>query len=123
MIIALIATGAALHFARDLTMPVALAFFFAVILSPAVERLRRLAIPNSIAAAMVMLVVLGAMAGLVRLTMDPARAWFERAPSVLQDLETKLRPIQQVAVRLDKVAAQAERVAGGASQSSADATM
>jgi predicted PurR-regulated permease PerM len=123
VIIALIATGAALHFARDLTMPVALAFFFAVILSPAVERLRRLAIPNSIAAAMVMLVVLGAMAGLVRLTMDPARAWFERAPSVLQDLETKLRPIQQVAVRLDKVAAQAERVAGGASQSSADATM
>ena len=115
MILAIIATGAALHLARDLTMPVALALFFGVILSPAVERLRRLGFPNSVAAAIVMLAVLIGLAALVRVTMDPARAWFERAPSVLSDVERKLRPLQQVAVRLDKVAAQAERVAGGPS--------
>ena len=120
MILAIVAVGAALHLARDLTMPVALAVFFAVILSPAVERLRRFAIPNSIAAAIVMLTVVAVLATLVRVTIEPARDWFERAPSVLSDVERKLRPLQQVAVRIDKVAAQAERVAGGAFQASPD---
>ncbi len=120
MIVAIIATGAALHLARDLTMPVGLALFFAVILSPAVERLRRFAIPNSIAAAIVMLTVLGGLAALVRVTLEPARGWFERAPSVLSDVERKLRPLKQLAVRIDKVAAQAERMAGGTAQASPD---
>jgi predicted PurR-regulated permease PerM len=120
VILAIVAVGAALHLARDLTMPVALAVFFAVILSPAVERLRRFAIPNSIAAAIVMLSVVAVLAILVRVTIEPARDWFERAPSVLSDVERKLRPLQQVAVRIDKVAAQAERVAGGSFQPSPD---
>ncbi len=120
VILAIIAIGAALHLARDLTMPVALAVFFAVILSPAVERLRRFAIPNGVAVAIVMLTVLAAIAMLVRVTVEPARDWFERVPSVLSDVERKLRPLQQVAVRIDNVAAQAERVAGGASQAAPD---
>ena len=104
---------AALHLARDLTVPVALALFFAVILSPAVERLRRLGLPNGIAAAIVMLAVLGVLAALVNVTVDPAREWFDRAPRLLSEVEAKFRPLRQVSVQIDQVAAQAERVTGG----------
>jgi predicted PurR-regulated permease PerM len=112
IIFATIATVAALHLARDLTMPVALALFFAVILSPAVERLRRLGLPNGIAAAAVMLAVVGVLAAVVNLTLDPAREWFERAPRLIAEAETKFRPLRQVSVQIDKVAAQAEQVTG-----------
>ncbi|HEY7378947.1 MAG TPA: AI-2E family transporter [Steroidobacteraceae bacterium] len=112
IILAIIAVVAALHLGREVTMPVGLALFFAVILSPAVERLRRLGLRNGIAAALVMLMVVAALATLVQFIKDPAQAWFERAPSVLSDVERKLRPLQRVAVRIDKVAAQAERVTG-----------
>ncbi|HZF24713.1 MAG TPA: AI-2E family transporter [Steroidobacteraceae bacterium] len=115
MVLAGIAVVAALHLGREVTMPIGLALFFAVILSPAVERLRRLGLRNGIAAAVVMLMVVGALATLIQLTKDPAQAWFARVPSVLSDVERKLRPLQQVAVRIDNVAAQAERVTGGAS--------
>jgi predicted PurR-regulated permease PerM len=112
IVLAVIAVIAALHLGREVTMPIGLALFFAVILSPAVERLRRMGLRNGIAAALVMLMVVAALATLVQFIKDPARAWFERAPSVLTDVERKLRPLQQVATRIDRVAAQAERVTG-----------
>jgi predicted PurR-regulated permease PerM len=122
IILAIIAVVAALHLGREVTMPIGLALFFAVILSPAVERLRRLGLRNGLAAALVMLMVVAALATLVQFIKDPAQAWFQRAPSVLTDVERKLRPLQQVAVRIDKVAAQAERVTGATPATTPNAT-
>jgi predicted PurR-regulated permease PerM len=122
IILAVVAVVAALHLGREVTMPIGLALFFAVILSPAVERLRRMGLRNGFAAALVMLMVVAALATLVQFIKDPAQAWFERAPSVLTDVERKLRPLQQVAVRIDKVAAQAERVTGATPATTPNAT-
>jgi predicted PurR-regulated permease PerM len=112
-LLAVLAVLAALYFARPVIVPVALAVFFALLLYGPVERLRRWKLPRPFGSAVVMLILLGIVTGLVDATISPAREWLERAPKVLREVERKIRPLQQVAVRIDEVAARAERVAGG----------
>lgn len=110
--LATLAVFAIFYFAHALLMPVVLALFFATVLSPAVEKLRRW-MPGMVAAALVMLLVAGAIASLVNATMEPAREWVERAPRLLSDVDRKVRPLRRFAVKIDEVAAQAGRVTGG----------
>jgi predicted PurR-regulated permease PerM len=116
-LLAVLAVLAALHFARAMIVPVALALFFALLLYGPVERLRRWKLPRAVGSAVVMLVLLGIVTVLVDATISPAREWLERAPKVLRDVERKIRPLQQVAVRIDEVAQRAERVAEGSGRS------
>jgi predicted PurR-regulated permease PerM len=112
--LAVLGTFAVLFFAHALLVPVVLALFFAMVLSPAVEALRRRGVPGIVAAALVMLLVAGTLASLVNATMEPAREWVERAPRVLSDVDRKIRPLQRLVVKIDEVAAQAGRVTGAA---------
>ena len=110
--LATLAVFAILYFAHALLMPVVLALFFAMVLSPAVDKLRRW-MPGIVASALVMLLLAGAIASLVNATMEPAREWVERAPRLLSDVDRKVRPLRRFAVKIDEVAAQAGRVTGG----------
>ncbi len=110
--LATLAVFAILYFTHALLMPVVLALFFAMVLSPAVEMLRRW-MPGIVAAALVMLLLAGAITSLVNATMEPAREWVERAPRLLLDVDRKVRPLRRFAVKIDEVAAQAGRVTGG----------
>ncbi len=101
-----------LYVARALIMPVVLALFFAMVLSPAVEGLRRRGIPGIVASAVVMLMLAAAIGVLVDVTIEPAREWVERTPRLLSDIDRKIRPLQRMAVKIDEVAAQAGRVTG-----------
>ena len=112
VILAALAVFAAAYFAHALIMPVVLALFFAMVLSPAVEAMRRRGVPGIIAAALVMLLLAGGIASLVNATWEPAREWVERMPRVLSDLDRKVRPLRRFAVKIDEVAAQAGRVTG-----------
>jgi predicted PurR-regulated permease PerM len=112
--LAVLGTFAVLFFAHALLVPVVLALFFAMVLSPAVEALRRRGVPGIVAAALVMLLVAGTVASLVNATMEPAREWVERAPRVLSDVDRKIRPLRRLVVKIDEVAAQAGRVTGAA---------
>jgi predicted PurR-regulated permease PerM len=111
--LATVAALAALRAGKPVLVPVALGVFFAMILSGWVERLRRWRLPRTVASGLVMVVLLGLGALVIQSTVEPARDWLERAPSVLRDLERKIRPVQRVAVQIDEVAQRAERVAGG----------
>jgi predicted PurR-regulated permease PerM len=110
--LAVLAVFAALYFAHALLMPVVLALVFAMLLSPAVEALRRVGMPGIVASALVMLLLAGTIASIVNATMEPAREWIERAPRVLSDLDRKVRPLRRFVVKIDEVAAQAGRVTG-----------
>jgi predicted PurR-regulated permease PerM len=112
-ILTVLAVLAALHAGRGFLIPIALSLFFALLLAPAVRRLRVWRLPRPLGAAVVMLVMLASVAGIVEMTVEPARQWLERAPTVLREIERKIRPLQRMAVRLDEVAAHAERVAEG----------
>ncbi|MCI0434332.1 MAG: AI-2E family transporter, partial [Gemmatimonadetes bacterium] len=111
-ILAGVALFAVLYFASALIVPVVLALFFAIVLSPAVEALRRRSVPGMLAAALVMLLLAGAIGSLVDATMEPAREWVERAPRVLSEVDRKVRPLRRFVVKIDEVAAQAGRVTG-----------
>jgi predicted PurR-regulated permease PerM len=110
--LAILAVFAVLYFAHALLMPVVLALVFAMLLSPAVEALRRVGMPGILASALVMLLLAGTVASLVNATMEPAREWIERAPRVLSDVDRKVRPLRRLVVKIDEVAAQAGRVTG-----------
>jgi predicted PurR-regulated permease PerM len=112
IILATLGIFAVAYFAHALIMPVVLALFFAMVLSPPVEAMRRRGVPGILASALVMLLVAGVIASLVNATREPASEWVERAPRVLSDLDRKIRPIQRFAVKIDEVAAQAGRVTG-----------
>jgi predicted PurR-regulated permease PerM len=110
--LATLAVFAVLYFAHALLVPVVLALVFALVLSPAVEALRRRGVPGIVASGLVMLLLAATIASLVNVTMDPAREWVERAPRLLSDVDRKVRPLRRFVVQIDEVAAQAGRVTG-----------
>jgi len=112
-LLAVIATLAVLRSGRVVMIPVALAMFFAMLLSGAVERLKRWHFPRALASALVVGVLITGMVAIVQATITPARAWLERAPQLLREVERKIRPLQRVAVKINEVATRAERVADG----------
>ncbi len=112
-IIAALAILATLHLARGLLIPIAMALFIAMLFTPVVNRLTRWRVPRVLAAGSILLVLLGTVGAIVDTTIDPAREWLDRAPSVLKEVERKMRPLQRFALQLDTVAAHAERVADG----------
>lgn len=82
------------YFAAPILMPIALAFLLNMVLSPVMRGLTRLHIPNTVAAIVVILAILGLVVTVVYTLSEPAAQWMERAPTVLRDIERKLKPIK-----------------------------
>jgi predicted PurR-regulated permease PerM len=110
-IIALCCLAAALRLARDALIPLGLAMLVAFMLSGAVEALRRFRIPRALSAAVLLLLLGAAIAGVVDLIATPAQQWFHNAPQVLSTIEHKVRPARSVVRRLDYIARRAAALA------------
>lgn len=96
--IAMLFAGAAAVFyllgaARDILLPLFLALFLATVLYPVVERLRRVRVPPSLGAAIVVLGIGLFLAGTFYALIEPATQWMGRAPAVMDQIERKLLPI------------------------------
>ena len=105
-----IAVGVVLYFAQDAFIPVALALFLALLLTPAVDRLHRWHFPRGIAVALVMLGVLLAGAGAVNAVWNPAKEWLARAPQTLRTIDERVRPMRALFAQVDAVTERAERL-------------
>lgn len=96
-----------LYFARLFLLPLVLAVLLSLLLSPAVRSLQKIWIPVGLGAAVVVLFLVGLVAGTGYLLIDPAVNWFERAPSSIEHLEGKLRefrrPVEQIRRLTEKV--------------------
>jgi predicted PurR-regulated permease PerM len=112
-LLALLAVGVILYVAQDAFIPVAMASFLALLLSPAVDRLQRWRVPRGLAVATVMLVVLLAGAGAVHAGWNPAIEWLERAPQTLRKIDQRVRPLRAVIARLDEITERVGRLAQG----------
>jgi predicted PurR-regulated permease PerM len=121
-LLALLAVGVILYVAQDAFIPVAMALFLALLLSPAVDRLQRWHVPRGLAVAIVMLVVLLAAAGAVNAGWNPAIEWLERAPQTFRKIDQRVRPLRAVIARLDEITERAGRLAQGVAQSTKIAT-
>lgn len=113
LVLTLIAVTWALHWARAVLLPIAAAVLFALLLYPLVERLRRLRLSQSAAALVAILGVVGGLATVVDLTIEPARDWLDRAPRLLYEIEDRIRPLRHVLDKVESVTHQAERVTTG----------
>ena len=88
-----------LYFARDVFLPVILAYILSSLLAPAVRWLKRIHIAELAGAGLVLSIVLGLSAfGAYRLS-DPAMEWVQEAPQTLAKVRAKLRvlagPVEQ----------------------------
>ena len=112
-LLAFLAVGAILYFAAAAFIPVAIALFFALLLSPAVDALQRLRIPRALAAAIVMLALLLVGAAIVDAVSAPAKEWFARAPQTIRKIEQRIKPVRNVIAQVDAVKERADQLAEG----------
>jgi predicted PurR-regulated permease PerM len=96
-----------LRVARDLFLPLMLAFFLSFLLSPVLRVLKRARIPEAVGAALLLLVLAGGVGLGVYSLVTPASEWMAKAPDSLSRVQRKLRslrgPMQQVTRTADEV--------------------
>jgi len=114
-LVAVMGAGVVLYFAQDVLIPVAVAVFLAMLLTPAVDRLQRWGLRRGIAVTLVMIVVLSCAAAAVNAVWSPASDWLARAPQTLRQIDPRLRPLREIFERVDEVAERAGRLAQGGS--------
>jgi predicted PurR-regulated permease PerM len=112
-LLAFLAVGAILYFAAVAFIPVAMALFFALLLSPAVDGLQRLRMPGALAAAIVILALLLAGVAIVDAVSGPAKEWLARAPQTIRKIELRIRPVRSVIAQVDAVKEKADQLAQG----------
>lgn len=84
-----------LYFAQSLLVPIFLAIFLAILLSPFVAILRRLRLPSTVAAAAVVIALLGVLSLGVQQLAAPAGAWLDRWPEVRDQIEYRLNALSE----------------------------
>jgi predicted PurR-regulated permease PerM len=107
ILLSFLAVGAVLYFAQDVFIPVAVALFLALLLTPAVDRLQRWRLPRGAAVATVMFVVLAAAGFAINAVWTPATEWLARAPQTLRKIDPRLKPMREMFARVDAVAERA----------------
>ena len=110
IVIATILAIGALKVAEAAVVPVLFAVFIALLLSPAVDGLRRRHVPRIAAAMLVMTVLLAIVGACLNVTWEPARNWLDAAPATFRQLETKVKPVTRFIGKVQSVSTQAERM-------------
>jgi predicted PurR-regulated permease PerM len=118
LVIATVVAGAALYFAQEVFVPIALGLLFTALFRPLVPALSRLRIPAPVTAILVVLGVLALFGGSIFLLSGPVKEWVSEAPRTLAAARGKLdkirRPIKQVSQAVEKAQ---QEVTGGQEKS------
>lgn len=105
-----------LYFARDVFLPVVLAYILSSILAPPVRWLKRIYIAELAGAGLVLSVVLGLSAyGVYRLS-DPAMEWVQEAPQTLAKVRAKLRGLAGPVEQAKETTKELEKMTWGATR-------
>jgi predicted PurR-regulated permease PerM len=101
-----------LYFARAFFLPIVLAVLLDFLLSPIIRTLKRARIPEPLGAALLLLVLLGALGVGVYTLTEPARTWVEMAPQSLRRVQSRMselrKPVEQVTRTAEQVEAATE---------------
>lgn len=107
VVIATVVAGAALYFAQEIFIPIALGLLFTALFRPIVPMLSRFRIPAPVTAILVVLGCLGVFGTSVFLLSKPVKTWVSEAPKTLAAARGKLeklrRPIKQVSQAVERV--------------------
>ncbi|MGH9778196.1 MAG: AI-2E family transporter [Candidatus Acidiferrales bacterium] len=96
-----------LHVAQGLLLPITLSVLLSILLAPAMRGLRKLRLPDPVAAALILVVLVVALGyGMYRLW-APAVEWMAKSPEALHQIEHTLskikKPVEQVSQTTDQV--------------------
>lgn len=93
--LAILAVMYTLYFARSLLMPMVVALFFALLLSPLVEALKRFYVPRTLSAVLI-LCIIGGPAGLLASQLaEPAQRWATAIPGLADQLSQHMEDLTQ----------------------------
>lgn len=102
-----LATLYTLRLARPFILPVVFALLLDFLLTPAVRWLRKLRVPEPVGAALVLLALVGVIAGIGYNLAAPAASWVQRAPETMATARERLavlrRPVEQVTRAAEQV--------------------
>jgi predicted PurR-regulated permease PerM len=112
---------AALHFGRDLLIPLAAAVLLSLLFAGTVEALRRVHIPRALSALVLLLALAAALGATLEAIAVPAQQWLANAPRSLATIEQRIRPAQSALRRLENLARRAASLAGSPERSPAAA--
>jgi predicted PurR-regulated permease PerM len=104
-----------LYFARSFLLPIVLALLFSLLLSPFVRLLKRfLRLPEPIGAGVVLLGLLGIVAGGVYELSGPASDWVQKAPASMRKVEARLRELRRPVLLFGRATEQVAKIADAA---------
>lgn len=102
-----------LRVARDLLLPLMLAFFLSFLLSPLLRMLKRAHIPEALGAALLLMVLVGGVGLGLSLLATPATEWIAKAPGSMTRIQGKLRALRYPMEQMSRTADQVERTIAG----------
>ncbi|WP_150304602.1 AI-2E family transporter [Pseudomonas saliphila] len=79
-----------LYFAKTLLMPIVVAMLFSLLLGPLVTGLKRIYVPRTLSAVVIMAVLLGPFTLLVMQLTEPAQKWAKQLPELSEKLTDRL---------------------------------
>jgi predicted PurR-regulated permease PerM len=98
-----------LYFARAFFLPIVLAALLDFLLSPLIRGLKRARIPEPLGAALVIVVLLGAVGASAYSLVGPAKEWVAKLPSSMRDAQDRLRQVRKPVEQVSKTAEQVEQ--------------
>jgi predicted PurR-regulated permease PerM len=124
-VLAVCAVGAVGYLARDFLIPTAAAIVLALMLTPVANALERVRVPETLSAALSVLLLTVVIAGILSLAVPSIAGWADQAPMLTYTLERKLEGLrkslafmqelthrveQATATAADKMAGPAEKI-------------
>ncbi len=105
------AMGLLLYVAHVAFIPIALALLCALILSGPVEALYKLHVPRSLSATVILILIMGLVAGAVNLMWAPTQEWFSAAPQTVKVIKRKLNPAIKFITHVEQLRSSAGSIA------------
>jgi predicted PurR-regulated permease PerM len=100
------------YFASELILPILLAAFFALLLSPLMKRLTRSWLPRWIAALLLMALSIATLVGIANALYPSAAEWVGRAPQVMRDVTPRIKSLMQPLLEANKMGASLSELSG-----------
>ncbi len=100
------------YFASELILPILLAAFFSLLLSPVMKRLASGWLPRWIAALLLISISMASLVGIGNVLYAPAAEWVGRAPQVVRNVSPRLKSLLRPIAEANKMGESLSEIAG-----------
>lgn len=106
------------YFASEVILPILLAAFFALLLSPVMKRLTKGWLPRWIAALLLISISMATLVGIGNALYVPASEWVGRAPRVIHNVAPKIKSLIRPLTEANKMSDSLSEIAGDSKKGS-----